>query len=77
MNRNIDDLPMDDVIEILLAGDERQGELRDGLRAMAAEARARWPHGWVTQLAVAYREADRTLYAERVLAEMRGHLLRN
>ena len=68
---------MDDVVEILLAGDERQGELRDGLRAMAAEARAKWPQGWVAHLADAYRQADRTLYTERVLAEMRGQLLGN
>jgi hypothetical protein len=69
---SIDDLPTEVVVDIVLAGDDREGELREGMRVMAAEARAKWPQGWVAHLAEAYRQADRTLYAERLLAELRG-----
>ncbi len=73
----IDDLPIELVVEIVLAGDERQGELRDGLRSMALAARATCREGWVVRFAEAYRQADRTLFAEQVMADLRGRLYQN
>jgi hypothetical protein len=74
---DIDELPVDVVVEVVLAGDQRQGELREGLRAMAAEAREQSPQGWVARFAGAYREADRALYAEQAQATQQGWLFRN
>ena len=73
----IDDLPIELLVEIVLAGDERSRELVDQLCAMASEARERCPQSWAIHFAAAYRQADRTLYAEQVLTELRGQLFQN